>query len=67
MGQTADSSDVSLGTPPAPRLIDRVRAAIRLRHYSRRTGKTYWFWIRYFILHNNKRHPADLGAAEVSA
>ncbi|MBI2747798.1 MAG: integron integrase [Burkholderiales bacterium] len=50
-----------------PRLIDRVRAPIRARHYSRRTEKTYWFWIRYFILHNNKRHPAEMGAAEVTA
>jgi integron integrase len=44
-----------------------VRAAIRSRHYSRRTEKAYWFWIRYFILHNNKRHPAEMGAAEVTA
>ncbi len=67
MEQTADSSKDSSGAPPAPRLIDRVRAAIRSRHYSRRTEKTYWFWIRYFILHNNKRHPAEMGAAEVTA
>jgi site-specific recombinase XerD len=44
-----------------------VRAAIHSRHYSRRTEKAYWFWIRYFILHNNKRHPAEMGAAEVTA
>lgn len=67
MGQPADSSQDSLNAPPAPRLIDRVRAAIRSRHYSRRTEKAYWFWIRYFILHNNKRHPAEMGAAEVTA
>ncbi len=67
MEQPADSSQGSSNASPAPRLIDRVRAAIRSRHYSRRTEKTYWFWIRYFILHNNKRHPAELGAAEVTA
>jgi integron integrase len=67
MGQPADSSQDSLNAPAAPRLIDRVRAAIRSRHYSRRTEKAYWFWIRYFILHNNKRHPAEMGAAEVTA
>ena len=26
---------------PKPRLLDRVRAAIRARHYSRRTEKAY--------------------------
>jgi integron integrase len=67
MGQPADSSQDSIDAPPAPRLIDRVRAAIRSRHYSRRTEKAYWFWIRYFILHNNKRRPAEMGAGEVMA
>ena len=67
MEQLADSSKDSSGVPAAPRLIDSVRAAIRSRHYSRRTEKTYWFWIRYFIFHNHKRHPAEMGAAEVTA
>ena len=67
MEQPADFAKESSAVPPAPRLIDRVRAAIRSRHYSRRTEKTYWFWIRYFILHNNKRHPDKMGAAEVTA
>ena len=47
--------------------MQRLRAAIRSRHYSRRTEKSYWFWIRYFILHNDKRHPADMGAPQVTA
>jgi integron integrase len=50
-----------------PRLIERFRAAIRARHYSRRTEKSYWFWIRYFIFRNGKRHPAEMGGEEVSA
>ena len=49
------------------RLIERLREAIRSRHYSRRTEKTYWYWIRYFVLFHGKRHPAEMGAAEVSA
>jgi integron integrase len=49
------------------RLIERLREAIRSRHYSRRTEKAYWYWIRYFVLFHGKRHPADMGAAEVSA
>ena len=49
------------------RLRDRLREAIRSRHYSRRTEKAYWYWIRYFVFFHGKRHPAEMGAAEVSA
>ena len=49
------------------RLIDVFRNAIRTRHYSRQTEKTYWYWIRYFIHFNRKRHPAQMGAEEVTA
>jgi integrase-like protein len=52
--------------PPKPRLLDRVREAIRARHYSRRTEKTYVAWIRRYILFHGKRHPAEMGAAEVT-
>jgi len=67
MGQPSDSPQDSSKAANAPRLIDRFREAIRSRHYSRRTEKSYWFWIRFFIFHNGKRHPADMGAAEVTA
>lgn len=67
MGQVPDSLQGSSSAAETPRLIERFRAAIRSRHYSRRTEKSYWFWIRYFILHNHKRHPAEMGAAEVTA
>jgi hypothetical protein len=49
-----------------PRLLDRVRAVIRARHYSRRTEKAYAAWIRRFILFHGKRHPTEMGAAEVT-
>ena len=49
------------------RLVERLREAIRSRHYSRRTEKAYWYWIRYFVHFHRKRHPAVMGAAEVSA
>jgi hypothetical protein len=42
---------------PKPRLLDRVRATIRSRHYSRRTEKVYVAWIRRYILFHGKRHP----------
>lgn len=66
------SSDSSIVTVPAvvapspPKLLDRVRSALRARHYSRRTEKSYVHWIRRFILFHGKRHPADLGAQEVT-
>jgi site-specific recombinase XerD len=50
-----------------PRLLDRVRAAIRTRHYSIRTEQAYVGWIRRFILFHNKRHPADMGKSEIEA
>ena len=56
-------------TPTAPRqpkLLDRVREALRARHGSRRTEKSYVAWIRRYILFHGKRHPAEMGAAEVT-
>jgi integron integrase len=47
------------------RLLDRVRQAMRLRHYSYRTEQQYVGWSRRFILYHGKRHPRDLGHAEV--
>ena len=53
--------------PRSPRLLDRVREAIRSRHYSQRTEKAYVHWIRRFIFFHGKRHPAEMGAGEVTA
>lgn len=50
-----------------PRLLDRVRATLRLGHYSSRTEEAYVAWIRRFILFHGKRHPAEMGADEVVA
>ena len=38
---------------------------MRRRNYSLRTEKSYWFWIRWFIVHNGTRHPSEMGATEV--
>jgi integron integrase len=70
--------ETSLGVPPAlheapapglrgPRLLDRVRAALRARHYSYRTEDSYVAWIRRYIVFNGKRHPSEMGAPEVTA
>src|SRR4051812_22530883 len=52
--------------PGAPRLLDRVRTAIRARHYSLRTEEAYVGWIRRFILFHNKRHPLEMAEREIN-
>lgn len=59
------STDTAL--PRKPRLLDHVRQALRVRHYSPRTEKAYVYWIRTYIFFNDKRHPKELGAEEVTA
>lgn len=58
-------------SPPAgshpPKLLDRVRLAIRTRHLSLRTEQAYVQWIRRFILFHDKRHPKEMGADEIGA
>jgi integron integrase len=51
----------------SPRLLNRVRDKIRLKHYSIRTEQAYVDWIKRFIWFHGKRHPATLGATEVEA
>src|SRR5205809_1444674 len=48
------------------KLLDRVRNAIRARHYSRRTEEAYAMWIRRFIVFHGKRHPSDMGGDEIA-
>ncbi len=50
-----------------PRLMEQVRQAIRLRHYSERTETAYVHWIRHFIVFHDKRHPEEMAAPEVEA
>ena len=49
------------------KLLDQVREAIRLRHYSYRTEQSYVTWIRRYILFHHKRHPKEMGCAEIEA
>ncbi len=51
----------------APKLLDQVRDAIRVRHYSIRTEKSYVSWVRQYILFHDKKHPREMGEREVSA
>jgi integron integrase len=50
-----------------PKLLEQVIARMRVKHYSLRTEKSYVDWIKRYIWHHGKRHPKDLGAAEVEA
>ena len=69
MGQGSDSPAGSgkSSDGATKRLIVRFRDAIRSRHYSLRTEQAYWYWIRYFIFFHGRRHPAEMGAAGVTA
>lgn len=51
----------------SPKLLDQVRSAVRVRHYSRRTEEAYVRWVRRFVLFHGKQHPTTLGAGQVSA
>ncbi len=51
--------------PQPPRLLNQVRQAIRLKHYSLKTEKSHVYYIRDFILFHNKRHPQEMGADEI--
>jgi integrase len=51
----------------SPRLLTLVHEAIRRKYYSRRTEQAYVHWIKRFIYFHGKRHPRELGEAEVTA
>lgn len=48
----------------AKKLLDQLREALRLKHYSYRTEQAYVDWVRRFILFHHKRHPAEMGTPE---
>jgi integron integrase len=50
----------------SPKLLDRVRWRLRVKHYSIRTEQTYVDWIRRFILFHRKRHPNEMGEKEIT-
>ena len=53
--------------PNPPRLLEQVRDAIRVRHYSIRTEEAYVQWIKRYIFFHDKRHPKDLTERHVAA
>jgi len=75
MAATVSQADVSTLASQAgtvahtggPRLLDRLREALRDRHYSRRTEETYCLWVKRFIYFHHVRHPADMAEPEINA
>src|SRR6266540_6048179 len=59
----------SPNVPPAgkaKKLLDQYSEFLRNRHYSLRTEKTYIGWVRQYILYHKKRHPREMGVAEIN-
>src|SRR5437588_13102900 len=56
---------LSIPAPAAPRLLDQVRARIRVLHYSIRTETAYIDWIKRYIKFFDKRHPRELAAEHI--
>lgn len=68
------SSDINIKRPPGtsgtdrkPKLMDRLREALRSRHYSRRMEQTYSHWVKRFIFFQKVRHPAEMAEPEINA
>jgi len=49
-----------------PKLLDKVTAFMRTRHYSKRTEEAYLDWIKRYIVFHNKKHPAEMGEKEIN-
>ena len=65
--QQATLTDTATVSRQQPKLLDRMREAIRVKHYALATERTYIHWAKRFILSHNQRHPAEMGAPEVEA
>ena len=50
----------------SPKLLDRVRWQLRVKHYSVRTEQAYVDWIRRYILFHRKRHPNQMSEKEIT-
>ena len=55
-----------MSVAPPPKLLVQLRQAIRLHRYSPRTEEAYAGWVRRFVRFSGMRHPAELGAPEVT-
>ena len=58
--------NLSDSAPQKPKLLEQVRTAVRVRHYSLRTEQAYVQWIKRFILIPNRRHPLEMAEKEIN-
>jgi len=49
------------------KLLERTHRILRRKHYAYRTEQRYLAWIRRFIFFHSKRHPIQMGKAEIEA
>jgi site-specific recombinase XerD len=49
---------------PSP-FLQSVSNFMAVRRYSKRTIKSYLYWMRHFIVFHDKQHPSDMSALEV--
>jgi integron integrase len=66
VGRVAASNGAALPSH-GPKLMDRLREALRSRHYSRRTEQTYCHWVKRYIFFHKVRHPAEMAEPEINA
>jgi hypothetical protein len=65
-GLSSSAGVQTFPTTQKPKLLDQVRHAIRIRHYSPKTEQSYVHWIKRFICFHNKRHPAEMSEKEIA-
>ena len=60
---------IAITSPPEKqkKLLEQVRDTLRTKHYAYSTEQSYIDWIQRYILFHDKRHPQDMGAAEIEA
>ncbi len=52
-------------SPIASPFLQSISDYMAVRRYSKRTIQSYLYWIRYYIVYHDKRHPREMGAGEV--
>ena len=45
----------------SPKLLQQLRLAVRVRHYSPRTEQAYVGWVKRYVRYHGLRHPRELG------
>ena len=65
--RSAPAATINPPQAEPPRLLDRLRFALRAKHYAYRTEQAYVHWVRRFIVHHGIRHPQEMGGPEIEA